>query len=512
MIGIGLTEAESLALSGYVVETIGGRSDISGGQVIKTFGTGTASGVFTGDPGNYFFDVGWFNEHDGVSQFALQVDGETRGSWSGTGGSPAGTPTTQRIALTLQGGEQITLVGTKQGGEYARIDTLTVSVDGGSGTPPSQPSQPSQPSPGLPEIGLGLTEAESLALSGYAVETISGRSDISGGQVIKTFGTGTASGVFTGAAGDYFLDVDWFNESDGVSQFALQVDGVTRGSWSGTGGSAAGTPTTQRIALSLEGGEEITLVGTKGGGEYARIDTLRVSVDDGSGTPLPADAFDFFAFAGQSNANGHFFRRSGDDTPGPLGHQVFDSEIQRLTGVDPTLINTSVSGSSSNEQAPSSAGYWWHLGNDAPGQLLLNAVATIRASIGSQKDLDGIIWAQGEHDAGRVASGSLPLADAVANLKAATTEIFDYFRTEFGDVLIFIQELGDFAPTTEMGAMRTAQQELIDQLDYVYMGAPTADEAYDHHDQIHFSVEGYGDIAEVLAQSVVDVIDQVYVA
>lgn len=71
-----------------------------------------------------------------------------------------------------------------------------------------------------------------------------------------------------------------------------------------------------------------------------------------------------------------------------------------------------------------------------------------------------------------------------------------------------------FAPTTEMGAMRTAQQELIDQLDYVYMGAPTADEAYDHHDHIHFSVEGYGDIAEVLAQSVVDVIgvDQVVIA
>ena len=59
------------------------------------------------------------------------------------------------------------------------------------------------------------------------------------------------------------------------------------------------------------------------------------------------EQFDVFAFAGQSNADGHFFRRDGD-TSVPLGREVFQQEILEQTGFQTDVINASIGGSASN--------------------------------------------------------------------------------------------------------------------------------------------------------------------
>ena len=57
--------------------------------------------------------------------------------------------------------------------------------------------------------------------------------------------------------------------------------------------------------------------------------------------------FDVFAFAGQSNADEHFFRRDGD-TSVPLGREVFQQEILDQTGFQTDVLNVSGPGSASN--------------------------------------------------------------------------------------------------------------------------------------------------------------------
>jgi glucose/arabinose dehydrogenase len=497
-IGVGSTEAETLALAGYVVEPLS-RGDVSGGAVIRTgSGGGTAEGVFAGAAGRYALDVHWLNEDDGAASFAVLVDGVTIDSWTGTGGGGGtGTPTVRSMTVDLEGGERILIEGAiGNGKEYARIDRLDLSVDDGA---PPPPPPPPPPDPDGPEIGLGLTEAETLALAGYVVEPLAGAS---GGSVIRTGKSGgTADGVFAVAAGSYFLDVTWLNENDGAATFAVKLDGVTVDSWTGTGGSGGtGEPVTRRIALDLQGDERLTIEGDQGGFEYARIDRLDLSVDDGPIDPL-TDAFDFFAFAGQSNAEGHFVPHESALPPPPYGADVFEAEIARLTGVDTTPIEAALGGSGSNQNADSQK-YWWHLDDDAPGPALIDAIATIGTTLTFGADLDGIIWAQGEDDMTRIRTRGHDEATVVAELKTATVKVFEYFRAEFGDVPIFIQELGEFDPNLD--PLRAAQRELIADLDYVHLGAETA--SLDHVDDIHFTNGAYGEIAERLAAAVTDTI------
>ena len=276
-IGLGETEAETLILSGdYQVEP-NTNPEVSGGAVIKSAGTGFATGTFTGTTGDYWLDVAWFNENDGVSQFAVFVEGVQVASWTGAGGLTSASREIEHIAVSLEAGDEIILRGIRGGGEPARIDTLIVS------------ERESEPEPTGATIGIGLTEAEALDLSGaYQVEPLS-NPEVSGGAVIKSTGTGFATGTFTGATGAYWLDVAWFNENDGISQFAVLVDGVQVATWTGAGGTSSGEREIQHIELTLQTGAEITLRGIKDGGEPARIDALTIGASDGNNAPQAVD-------------------------------------------------------------------------------------------------------------------------------------------------------------------------------------------------------------------------------
>lgn len=230
---------------------------------------------------------------------------------------------------------------------------------------------------------------------------------------------------------------------------------------------------------------------------------------------LTAEQFDVFAFAGQSNADGHFFRRDGD-TSQLLGREVFQNEIFEQTGFQADVINTAIGGSGSNNNVltPFTTGtnFWWNLETNEPGPLLLDAIATIHEGLQAGQDLDGLIWAQGEEDADAIFYGANPTR-TINDLVESTQAIFAQFRAEFGeDLQIFVQELGDFPATLPGTAngfelVRDAQLEII-QADLNTHLAADADvngiELLD--DNIHYTTESHGILAEQLADSVVDIL------
>ncbi len=121
-ISVGLTEAEALDLDGYEIRT---HSDYSNDGVIAVASnSGTASGIFSGDDGDYVINVDWLNEDDGASDFELLVNGALVSSWSGEGGS--NSIETESAAVSLSAGDEIELRGTRDVGEFARIDAIEI--------------------------------------------------------------------------------------------------------------------------------------------------------------------------------------------------------------------------------------------------------------------------------------------------------------------------------------------------------------------------------------------------
>ena len=125
-----------------------------------------------------------------------------------------------------------------------------------------------------------------------------------------------------------------------------------------------------------------------------------------------------------------------------------------------------------------------------------------------------MIWSQGEEDGDAIFFGANANA-TIADLVVSTTAIFDTFRAEFGqDLPIFVQELGDFPPTTQGTAngfelVRAAQLEIIQADPNIYLAADVDVNGVEILDDgIHFSTAGLGVIAEQLADTVVDVISE----
>ncbi|WP_299652245.1 sialate O-acetylesterase [uncultured Jannaschia sp.] len=360
-------------------------------------------------------------------------------------------------------------------------------------------------------------QAEAFDLAGgYVYE---GRSASAGGANIKVQGSGTAAATFDDASGRYDIDVGWLNENDGTASFALRVDGRTVKSWDGAG---SGGDTVTSVTVDLERGDTIELVGRSNAGEYARFDWIDIAKADGSAAPAEPEPepeptapsvpnsvdADLVIFAGQSNSTGHFYRRAGDSTGGALGNDVFERELDEMTGENVRVVSAGTSGSGSNQYADSSK-YWWDVDQDRPGPSLLKAMSSIRSAESSGRDVDAFVWAQGEDDARAVRSDGSNKSLVTSRLDESTQAVFDYVRDELDDpdLPIFIQEIGIWpdAPTIGLNAVRDTHERIISSMDDVYFGARTTD-VDEHYDSGHFSNEGYGIIAERLADSVADVL------
>lgn len=218
---------------------------------------------------------------------------------------------------------------------------------------------------------------------------------------------------------------------------------------------------------------------------------------------------DIIAFAGQSNADRHFY--NPDSSAGVIdGADAFVDRADAIAGVGISAINVSIPGSGSNQGSNNQA-YWWDSVNDAPGPALLQAVANIQAALAPGQDLDGIVWAQGEIDAVSMFTFSFP-DPVLEDFISSTTSIFEYFRSVFGDDLpIYVQEIGDFPvpanalPGAPNGwdAIRQAQQDIIDADPQTFLAASSGTLLIED-DGIHFNEDQYAPLAKDLADFILE--------
>ena len=196
-------EAEDLQLSGYRVEH---DSDASGDELIKLAGRkGTASTIFEGRDGTYDLEIHVFDEIDGRAKIDVVINGERverirLDEFLGGRTATAGNLKTVTIAgLQLEQGDEIALVGIRNGFELARIDKLVIS--------------PSAPPPNIVDIAAGSEDFEILVgLLGTAglANTVRDADDITVfAPTDAAFGQLALDLGFAGDAGDEAAVVDF---------------------------------------------------------------------------------------------------------------------------------------------------------------------------------------------------------------------------------------------------------------------------------------------------------------
>ena len=155
------------------------------------------------------------------------------------------------------------------------------------------------------------------------------------------------------------------------------------------------------------------------------------------------------AFAGQSNALGHFTTLSGTDARKDLvsaGHFRRDL-AQRLGLRDIEVIPVQAAWGSSaadrwaDDDPSGGTNYWWDLDAGEPGPRLTEFLGIVQ-SLGVA--IDGVIWAQGENDVSAWDPAAAPRHSNAARYELATRSIFAHMRSELDrpDLPIWWQTLG----------------------------------------------------------------------
>jgi alpha-glucuronidase len=142
----------------------------------------------------------------------------------------------------------------------------------------------------------GRVEAEAIELSGYEAASVTPWEGASGKAVVCPQGAQSCSAqtIFRGAPGWYEVDVEYFDQDNGVSKFRLLVNNQLVDEWSADLPLPARTPngdssTRRRIkGLALRPGDVIRIEGVPGEAERAPLDYLEVfPMQPGSGRPIP---------------------------------------------------------------------------------------------------------------------------------------------------------------------------------------------------------------------------------
>ena len=289
-----LIEAETMNLTNYLVES--GKSPASGNQLISLWNSGSNQGSavtqFTGVTGYYNVEIGYFDENDGQAQLSVQI-GTNRSDWSLNQSLSSGGISNQNLVkkqiftnLEIANGETISIAGTANQAEWARVDYIKF-------TPVVNNEEPT-PAPGEP-IRL---EAEDIIGNGYVIES---NNIASNNKLASLFRSGNSQGSlttqFNGADGNYKVKIGYFDENDGQSTLTAQIGNSTynlnldRNLGKGWATNQTFVEFTLEENLAITQGDTITLTGTANQGEWARVDYIEfIPLDNNTQPPTSITA------------------------------------------------------------------------------------------------------------------------------------------------------------------------------------------------------------------------------
>ncbi len=130
----------------------------------------------------------------------------------------------------------------------------------------------------LPALKPGLTECETMALSGRAFQELVDSKWFQPSQGLVAMaesGMGLISGVWAGKKGEYRISVTYFDEKDGRSQWRLLVNGEEADAWRGDLDNEQ-LVSHQCPTVSLKPGDVISLEIVQQRGEQARTDCISI--------------------------------------------------------------------------------------------------------------------------------------------------------------------------------------------------------------------------------------------
>jgi alpha-glucuronidase len=130
----------------------------------------------------------------------------------------------------------------------------------------------------------GRFEAESMALDGYSVRAVTPAEDASGGKAVACAAAKcTATFRYDGAPGWYTLRVQYFDQNNGVSHFALRIGSQLIDEWTAAdrvpSARIDSSSSARRVipGVALRPGDEIRIEGSPDGGEPAALDYLEIA-------------------------------------------------------------------------------------------------------------------------------------------------------------------------------------------------------------------------------------------
>jgi alpha-glucuronidase len=127
-------------------------------------------------------------------------------------------------------------------------------------------------------------EAENMQLQGYGPINVTPWESASGGKGVEcpvSERRCTALIQFGGAAGEYELDVQYFDQNNGASRFRVYLEDHVVDEWRADDHLPAAKPnadssTRRLIDLTLRPGDEIRIEGVPDGGERAPLDYVEI--------------------------------------------------------------------------------------------------------------------------------------------------------------------------------------------------------------------------------------------
>ncbi|CUH80171.1 hypothetical protein TRM7557_02755 [Tritonibacter multivorans] len=324
-LNLGRNEAEDMSIDGgFAVRS---NPHASSDKFLQaTADISRAGGVFDGAAGTYDLTVGYFDETDGVSCMEVVVNGVVVDSfdWDSTAGrdlvTPSGLQEQIVASVWLEPGDLVVLRGRRDGGEPLRTDYLDIAPSDGPPPPP-------------PSSDPFVIEAETLEiLSGFKVVSNPVASDDAFLQAKKNVEARACHTVEQ--AGTFDLTIGYFDETDGMSNMRVLVNGVEVDNfdWDSASGSSvanAASRAERKIEdLELAVGDKIELVGMSDGKEPLRTDFLRFEPTSAP-PPAPPSADVWFVDGsevklGLNDGDGTFTIRATGITPGSEGTVAAD--------------------------------------------------------------------------------------------------------------------------------------------------------------------------------------------